>query len=167
MDKYNERLIEAKATPFSILGLIGSVVVAILGGIVFILSPAIGVILLAAGILLITLCKDSLNIEYEFILTNGDIEIAKVIAKKRRKTIGTIELDKIARMDRADDDRVKNDISLGKVKVKRFIGKEPGDNLVAIYCGEDDNKTLTILDFDEKCIEHMNSVLKMKSSVKI
>ena len=50
--------------------------------------------------------------------------------------------------------------------IQKYIGKEPGENLVAIYEGEGDKQTLYILDFDEKCIDHMNQVLKVKSEIR-
>ncbi len=166
MDRYNERLIAAKAPSSAMLGLVGAIILTVLGVILFILTPPIGLLILVGGVGLIILTKDALSIEYEYIITNGDIEIAKVIAKKRRKAIGVIEAENISRMERADNDRTKNDISIGKYKVRKYVGAVPGDNLIALYVGEGDKQEIYVLDFDEKCVDHMNQVLKMKSNVK-
>ena len=166
MDKYNERLIKSKAGVGNIIALVASIFLTLIGAILVILSPPLGVLIFSGGIALIVISKDGLRQELEFIITNGDIEVAKIIAKKKRKAVDLIQAEQIAKMDRADSDKVKNDISLGKIKTIKYIGKEPGENLVAIYEGEGDKQTLYILDFDEKCIDHMNQVLKVKSEIR-
>ncbi len=107
----------------------------------------------------------SFSIEYEYILTNGDIEIAKIISKERRKTVFETREGDIKLMDRADSDKVKNDMSLGK-KTKKFIGKEIQDTEVALYIGEGDTEKMIILDFDQKCIDHMKQVIKSRCNIK-
>ena len=167
MDRYNERLIVGKASPLSILGLVGAIVLTIAGVGLFLLVPSIAILVFGGGIFLIVLAKDSFSVEYEFIITNGDIEVAKIISRKRRKTVKNIDADKIAKMDRADNDRVANDISIGKYKVTKYVGKTPGDYQIALYVGEGDNQEIFVLDLDEKCIDHLNQVIKSKSNVKL
>ncbi|MCR5214243.1 MAG: DUF6106 family protein [Eubacterium sp.] len=166
MDRYNERLISGKASMGAILGLVGAIILTVIGAGLFLFTPPIGVLILVVGIALIVFAKDGLSVEYEYIITNGDIEIAKILSKKKRKGVANIESEKINRMERADNDRVKNDISLGKYKVKSFVGKESSENEIAIFVGEGDNQEIYVLDFDDKCIDHMNQVLKLKSNVK-
>ena len=114
MDRYNERLIDAKAPGSAIGLLVLAIVLVILAIPFFFLIPVFGAILLFAGIFLITYAKDGLSNEFEYILTNGDIEIARVIAKKRRKNVANIEAAQINRLALATDERVANDISIGK-----------------------------------------------------
>lgn len=171
MDKYNERLIDAKAGVDAVLKILGGVLVILVGIAVSLIFGAFGIgfLLIVGGIVLIGYFKDGFNCEYEFILTNGDIEIAKIIGKKRRKEVCTIEASSISRMESMDNDRVKNDLSIGKYKAKYYIGKDQDSDgrQVVIYSGEGDNQKLYVLDFDDKCIDHMNQVLKAKSGVKL
>ena len=153
MDRYNERLIDAKCGMGSILALSFSIALTVASLALVVLSPPLGVLLLAGGIALIFFTKDGLRIEYEFIITNGDIEIAKILSKKRRKAIGMIEASSINRMARADDERVAN--------------KKPGEHVAAIFTGEGDNQKIFLLDLDEKCVDHLNQVLKTKSEYKL
>ena len=83
MDRYNERLIKARTTTSSRLFL--SMAIAFTGAslIFVLLSPPLGFLLVAVGIALIVYLKDGLSLEYEIILTNGDIDVSKIIAKKR------------------------------------------------------------------------------------
>ena len=124
------------------------------------------IVVFAGGIALIVITKDGLHQEIEFIITNGDIEIARIINKKKRKVVGVVEASDIAKMDWAKSDKVQNDLDISKLKTRSFVGIEPGDNVVAIYAGEGDKQELIIMDLDEKCVDHMKSILKVKSEIK-
>jgi len=172
MDKYNERLIEAKAPGSSILLLAVSILLVIISIPFFFLIPAVGFLIMMGGVFMITFTKDGLSNEYEYIITNGDIDIARVLAKKRRKNVAMIESGKINRLALATDERVANDISIGKYKVKKYVGKhepvqEDGEYRVAVFTGEGDSQILYLIDLDTKCIEHLNSVVRSKSEIKL
>lgn len=165
MDRYDERLIEGKATlnTFLLMGL--SILIALLGVVCMCFIHFMGgVVIIIGAIILGTFIVKGFNIEYEYILTNGDIEIAKIISKERRKTVFDAREGDIKLMDRADSDKVKNDLSLGK-KVKKFIGKEIQDTEVALYFGED-SQNIVILDLDQKCIDHLKQVIKSRCNIK-
>ena len=165
MDRYNERLIKAKAGAVSFIPLIASILLVVASLPLLVFSPPLGVLILAIGIFLIIFTKDMIDIEYEFIITNGDIEISKIYAKKRRKTITTIEADSVACMDSAESDTVKNDISIGRIKPKFYVGTGDDGSRVIVYTGEGDNKSCVVLDLDEKCIDHLKQVYKNKSRI--
>ena len=164
MDRYDEYVVKAKPQVTGLIGIIGGVLLTLVGLFLLGLTSA-GVLVLVGGIALCVFSKESMDLEYEYIFTNGDIDVAKVIAKKRRKNILSIEASKIAKMDRGDSDRVKNDMSLGKLKVKEFLGKED-PNPIAFYIGEGDNQYMLVLDLNDTCIEHMKSILKSKSEIR-
>ncbi|SEQ00081.1 hypothetical protein SAMN02910369_01013 [Lachnospiraceae bacterium NE2001] len=172
MDKYNERLIEAKAPGSSIALFAVAILLVVISIPFFFLVPAIGFLIMVGGIFMITYVKDGLSNEYEYIITNGDIEVARVLAKKRRKNLVMIESGQINRLALATDERVANDISIGKYKVKKYVGKnEPnkdeGEYRVAVFTGEGDSQQLFLLDLDAKCIDHLNSVVRSKSEIKL
>ena len=85
MDRYSERLIKTKASTGSILGLSFVIALTAASLVLVLLSPPLGVLLVCGGIALIVFLKDGLKVEYEFIITNGDIDIAKIYGAKRRK----------------------------------------------------------------------------------
>lgn len=166
MDRYNERLIVVRPNPIVWLALLATIILTLIGAVLVILSPPLGVLIFAGGIALIFIAKDGLRQEIEFIITNGDIDVSRIIAKKKRKSIGVLEAADITKMDWATSDRVKNDIDVGKIKVHEFVGVEPGEYTVALYTGEGDKQAIYVLDLDEKCVDHMKSVLKVKSEIK-
>ena len=165
MDRYDEYVVKAKPQMVGLIGIIGGVLIALAGVFVLLTLSGMGLLLVVGGFALCAFSKDSMDVEYEFIFTNGDIDVAKVIAKKRRKNVHSVELSKIAKMDRGDSDRVKNDMSLGKLKVKTYLGKED-PNPIAFYVGEGDNQYMLVLDLNDACIEHMKNTLKSKSEIR-
>ena len=165
MDRYDERIIKGKPGPVQYLTLVLSILLTVIGVVLFILSPMLSVMLVFAGVALIIFCKDGLDIEYEYILTNGDVEVAKIMAKKRRKTMKEIEASAVSKIDYVSSEYVKNDISLGKAKVSRYVGPEEEGKHIAIYTGDADHQSITIIDANEKIIDHMKAVYKVKCNL--
>ena len=166
MDRYDERIIKGKPGASAYLLCMLAVLTAAAGAALLMLIPQIGLIIFLLGIVLIVNTKDLLFVEYEYIITNGDIEIARIVAKKRRKTIWEINGESVTKVDLADSEKTKNDISLGQVKVRRFLGKEVTGTEVAVYSGDGKFARIDILDLDEKCMDHMKSIYKMKYIIK-
>ena len=165
MDRYDEYVVKAGIQGKGLLGFIGGILLILAGLFVMLTIFGGGAFVIVGGVLLCTFFKDFANVEYEYIFTNGDIDIAKVIGKSRRKEIFSVGADSIAKMAKVDSDKVKNDMSLGKMKIKKFLGKEE-QNPIAFYVGEGDDQYMLLLDLNDKCIDHMKSVLKVKSEIK-
>lgn len=170
-DRMNERVVEAKAEGKTFFGMIGASLMIFIGAFVTIFVPyggIVGAIIAMTGVYIFIYAKEGLNLEYEYTLTNGDIDVAKIMAKSRRKDIFSISVDDITYMDYADSDKVKNDLEVkkGQVKVNKFAGSSEDGKDVAIYSKKGDKETISIFNFDEKCINHMKDVLKIKSAIK-
>ena len=166
MDRYDERLIVGKpgTNTFLLMGL--SVLLVLIGVACMCFVHFMGgVVIIIGAVILGGFIMKGFSIEYEYILTNGDLEVAKIIAKERRKTVFEAREGDIKLMDRGDSDKVKNDLSLGK-KAKKFIGKEIQDTEVALYIGEGDAEKIVIVDFDQKCIDHMKLVIKSRCNIR-
>jgi len=166
VDRYDERIIIGKTEAGQIALLVLSILVAVIGAVLLLIIPPIGLLVLAAGIAASVYVKDGLSIEYEYILTNGDIEVSKIAAKKRRKTVKEIEATKVTKIEYASNDSVKNDISIGKSKVKRYLAPEEDGKVVAVYSGEGDNSEITLLDLNDKCIDHLKAIYKTRCLLK-
>ena len=105
MDTFYEQLITIKKTSSKIALLLGIWILAALICIllVFVISFFIGSLTFLAvfGVLFGTykLCGQ-FNIEYEYIITNGTLDIDKIINKKSRKRILSLELSKVTRLEK-------------------------------------------------------------------
>ena len=164
MDRYNEKIIKGKPSAGKYIGVAVSIVVTVLGAILTIFVP-FGIFILMVGILLIILTKNSINFEYEYIIVNGDIEVAKIIAKKKRKTVMEINLEDIVYMDKAYSNKVEHDVkSKTALSVHDYTSqnKENQENFYAIYAVDNGKETMAIFEFDDKCLEHMKLYLREK-----
>lgn len=100
MDRFSEQLVERaadKKTMFLkglvIAGLIA--VLAVLGYItvLFQLTPVFVCLMLAAGAVWLTVyIMQGLNVEYEYIVTNDDLDIDKITGKRKRKRLISVDL---------------------------------------------------------------------------
>ena len=168
MDRMNERVVKAKAEVNTYLALLGAVLIMLVGVALTLLVNLFGILVIMTGIYVFGYLKDGLNLEYEYTLTNGDIDVAKILAKNRRKDVLSISSDSITYMNYADADRVKNDLQVkkGKVTIRDFSGGAEDGKDVAIYSSDGKGEAITIFNFDEKCLTHMKEVLKVKSDIK-
>ena len=174
MDKTNERIVNGKAESKTYLAMVGCILLMLVGVVLLLLLPTVGFLVIMAGGYLIYMVKDGLSVEYEYTLINGDIDIAKILSKSRRKELRSIEVKDITYMDFADSDKVKNDL---EVKKGQAVNKNNTDGFsqqddtregkpVAIYSKSGEKEYIEIFDFDEKCVTHMKDVLKMKCAIK-
>ena len=171
MDRMNERVVKGKADGRTFLGLIAAVVLIMIGALAVVFIPSFGIfggIVAVAGVYLFIYIKEGLNMEYEYTLTNGDIDVAKILSKSRRKEVLSIAVGDITYMDYADSDKVKNDLEVkkGKAKIHFYNGSAEDGKDVAVYSTSGNNEVISIFNFDEKCITHMKEVLKMKCAIK-
>lgn len=167
MDKYNERLVKGKAAAADRLWVVGSVLLILVGIFIFLMvNISFGVLVVAAGIFATSVTIGNLSIEYEYTLTNGDIDIAKIIAMKKRKAIRSIKVGDILCMDRSDSNKVTHDMTENpNVIVRNYTSGKQDEVYYAVYTSEDSRNIIYLFDFDEKCVEHLKFYLKTKSLV--
>ena len=169
MDRYNERLVkghpgpEAKAAVtagvFVFLAAIGLVLTGILVKAVIAIAA---LPVLVIGVYVMIYAMSLFQVEFEYNITNGDIEVSKITAKKRRKTVREIRAEDITRVARASDDRVKNDLQRADQKrVEDYTAREGGEYYV-VFEKLKGAEYLYVLDLNEECLQHLREVLKGK-----
>jgi len=157
-DVYIEHLVKKKPDAKSMLAKLGiSIAFGIVAGVLFILSLNNLPILLAlvvAAVFVALYCVSFFNIEYEYIFTNGELDIDIIYSKSRRKRLFTGEIKSFEVMCHVSDSGhehaftradVKKDYSSGDVKEntykffvnqkgKRYaIAFEPNDELLQAF----------------------------------
>ena len=168
MDRMNERVVKAKAEGSSYLAIAGCILLILAGIFLMLTISAYGLVVSVIGGYLIAHFKEGFSLEYEYTLTNGDIDIAKIFAKNRRKDVRSISADSITYVNYADSDRVKNDLDIkrGKATIRDYSGKADDGKNVAVYSSEGDKESIDIINLDERCINHLIEVLKSKCDIK-
>ena len=104
MDTFFEQIIAVKKTGKEIAALIGIwLAAALLCFLLFMFSGYLGVffVLLAAGVIYGAFKLSCLlNVEYEYIVTNGTMDIDKIINKSSRKRMLSFELQTVSRLEK-------------------------------------------------------------------
>lgn len=100
----------------------------------------------------------SLNLEYEYACLSGTFRVDKIIAKRRRKKVTKLEVNKI-------DDMFKySDESMSKYQLKKtyFTGAQEysSDNYVIVYTEDDGNKYAVVFSPNEQMLACMRPYLK-------
>lgn len=108
-DVYIEQLVKRKNNAASILIRVGIILGAVVvGAAIIVFAPLAGpfssILFLIFGLLIYGsyLAFVSQSVEYEYIITNGDIDIDKIIAQRRRKRILSFKCRDIDKMGRYD-----------------------------------------------------------------
>ena len=160
-DRFSERLIKGKAGGAE-YGLLAGAIVLILCSVAisFFGIIILGLPMFIGGIYALVMAIKNLKVEYEFTFTDGEIDIAKINNKSRRKELYNIPSDKIVKVAPVSNSQVKNDIDIKKYKVYSFVGPVTEGEVYAIYTENDDSKSIVLLDLNESCIEHLQSTHK-------
>ena len=119
-NRYNEKLVNGKPGSSEILFLAGAIFV-ILSGVAIMLFNIMGFLFIFFGIYMLVMAIKNMKVEFEYTLTDGEIDIAKINDKSRRKDIKNIRKDDVTLIKKADSDKVKNDLSLKKEKIRAYV----------------------------------------------
>ena len=160
MDKYTERLVKGRAGSDAFL-VIGIGAVLAVGGLTLtLLVTTFGLFILALGIYVIVQGTQRFQVEFEYLITNGDIEVSKIIAKKSRKVVREIRAEDIKKMAPLAKDSVRNDVDrTDKKRVFDYTAGDRGDYYVA-YESLKGTECLYILDLEGESLQLMKDVLK-------
>ncbi len=169
MDRYTERLVkgrpgsEAKLVfGLGILCILGAIGLVVTGIMVKAVIAAIALPVFVLGVFIIYYSLQLFQVEYEYLITNGDIEISKIIAKKRRKVVREIRAEDIVRMSSLSNERARNDLS--RVDSRRVEDYTAGEDKSYFVIEEKVKGTeyYYVLDLEGESEQHMKDVLKTK-----
>ncbi len=169
MDRYTERLVKGRpgsearltlgAGIFLILAACGLVVTGIL---VKAIIAAVALPVLVLGIYVIIYSMQLFQVEFEYLITNGDIEVSKIIAKKRRKVVREVRAEDITKMSSLAKDQARNDLDRAdRRKVYDYTSGEEGEYYL-VYEKVKGEECLYVLDLDEESVQLMKDILKSK-----
>ena len=103
MDTFFEQIVTIRKTGKTLAAVFGIWFAALFLSILLITFPILGTfsLLIVFGILFgAWKLSGLLNVEYEYIITNGTMDIDKIINKSSRKRMTTFELDKVSRLEK-------------------------------------------------------------------
>ncbi|MBQ6229926.1 MAG: hypothetical protein IJJ74_02295 [Eubacterium sp.] len=163
MDRYNERLVYGKpeGKTYIRLFLVSFLMLSSFFLMLTVSSLFLFIVVLSIYLLFRTL--DWMNLEYEYTLTNGDIQIAKIAAAKKRKEVMTINLSDMKSLENKSSGKVMNDLTrTANFEIFDFTEQVKTEEYYALYVKTTKNDRIIILDLDENCLEHLKLYMKSK-----
>ncbi|HAA80908.1 MAG TPA: hypothetical protein DCE09_04805 [Thermoanaerobacter sp.] len=156
MDVFIEKLVKKQKTSKDTLFSIGVVVATLI--IVFGVIPLIPIVrnfliffLLLFGYLAYYLIR-SRNIEFEYSLTNSELDVDKIIDQKRRKHVISVDCRDFEIMARVNSDRFTQDIKTIKNRIEAVSSMSSPDVYFAVF-ENGGVKTLLFFEPNEKMLE--------------
>lgn len=158
-DSYYEQAIKAKPGSDFYLKLLLSVLLAVAGCVLVLFVGMIGLVLFLAGIFMFYSFIGNRNLEYEYTLTNGSVEIAAIFNASKRKELMSFELDQVKMIVPVDSNRITAE-SFAK---KRDYSSRTGEGkVISLVVEKNGIKELVSLEPDEKTLEHIKAYAKNK-----
>lgn len=146
-DVFKEQLVEVKKTSAVSMKKTGIIVAAVIIGVLGItfggmfLGPLVVVGLVIGANYLVK----SMNLEYEYALTNDELDVDKIMNKERRKRLLTIDIKEIHMMAHITDGLRKGDMERAQKTIDVSSGVEGPDTYAILFMHEN---TLTKLVFE-------------------
>ncbi len=164
MDNYSERLVKGRVGSDAFIMVAAGVILAAGGVAMTVLLTSFGLFFLAGGIFIIVQAVQRFNVEYEYLILNGDIDIAKIISKKSRKNLRSISAENIQYMAALTNEYAKNDLDIKKqLKIFNYTDGTPDkDSYYVVFENKNGKEAAYILDLDQKSLDIMKDALKMK-----
>ncbi len=162
MDNYVEQIVRSKAKGKQLLPLLFAWLLLMAGVVVmFFVTAGFGLLLLVVGIFATVVAFQSMNIEYEYIFTNGDLDIALIRNKASRKAVYKFDSTEVQRVLAYQGAKFQNELSVNqRLTVKNFTSFEKGraDNWYAFLTNS--GQTATILELSERSLAHVKNAYK-------
>ncbi len=164
MDIFVEKIVARKKglkeNILSILLIIISVIVAVVAGLM--IGPRGIVFLLVAGLIFGNwYLISSFNIEYEYSITNGEIDIDKIINKRKRKKIFTADCKDIEIMARITSKKYNESIATVPNRIKAVSSMESPDVYFAML-NTNGKRSLIYFEPNEKMMKTLKSIIPGK-----
>ncbi|MBQ9609676.1 MAG: hypothetical protein IJV15_09580 [Lachnospiraceae bacterium] len=166
MDNYTEQILPIKPTSKEYTLFAGAITLAMIGlALMVLMNIGIGFLLLLLGCVASYFAKRGLDYEYEYIFTNGDFEVAKIISKSSRKNVCEVGEENVQRILQYNSDKFQNELDINtKMSVKDYTTKEPDNSYrwYAFMMNEKNKTTAVVLELDDKNQEYIKRIFKNK-----
>ena len=171
MDIFKEYIVEKKKESIDKLISLGIIIAAFAVTYIFVLFMFLNMQLLAGiGLLLIVGCWflavkliRNRNVEYEYILTNSELDIDKIMARSTRKRLLTIDFRHIERCASVKDTEFEN--QSGK-KIRNYAGDISGDRVYFVDIYEEAEPVRVIFQPSSAILEAIKNINPRQVSVR-
>ncbi|NLB77897.1 MAG: hypothetical protein GX796_03355 [Clostridiaceae bacterium] len=162
MDMFIEKIVRKRKSIVDMLYILLIIVaVIILGYLLAIFVPQFSTILIVGLLYLAYILISKLNVEYEYALTNGDLDIDMIIDQKKRKRLlraNSKEFDVVAKVD-----SLKHTKEIRECKNKKdYTSRRKGADVWFISLRKDGQYTVIFFEPTEKMIDSIATYIPRK-----
>jgi hypothetical protein len=160
MDIFMEKLIRRKRTTRDYLIVATVIYLSIMANFIALMVPLLRVFTLALAAVCIYFTVRRTYIEYEYSLTNNELDIDKIVAKKNRSRLFTASCKDFEMFGRIDHSKY-NDVKTIEKKVLA-VTKNDSKNVYFAVLQFEGTRTLLLFEPDERMIEHITACIPRK-----
>ncbi|MBE7029198.1 MAG: hypothetical protein E7405_02980 [Ruminococcaceae bacterium] len=160
MDTYLEYLVKQKYTASKILIIVGlyllATILSFLSFLVALRSPFIFhfyVLVLFIFFYGARFFSKKLCVEYEYIVTNDELDVDRIIARKTRKRFLTVSVKAFEEFGKVEDDTVKRIKPAVKIVFDASMGKDSDNRYYAVFNNKNGDKMLLIFNPTNKMLD--------------
>ncbi|AEV70355.1 DUF6106 family protein [Acetivibrio clariflavus] len=167
MDIFVERIVSKKKGPKEYLKALGIVLIA------FLVSMVVTAYFFPDGIVVIAYVGivyaakhfiGNLNVEYEYSLTNGDLDIDKIINKKKRKPLYSTTCKDIEQMAKVSSSQYNESIAKAPLIIKA-VSSMDSPNVYYAVINSSGRKVTLYFEPDEKMLKNLKIMLGSKLTI--
>ena len=166
MDNYTEQLVASKPGVKEKILFVLALILTTYGIVAALfINFSTGAMLVIIGGIAIYFAKNNMSFEYEYIFTNGDFEIARIVAKSTRKNVCEIHEGDIKRILPYNSEKFQNELDINAdLTVKDYSSREEiGRADCFAFIKNDNGKDLAvILELNDTNKDYIKSVYKNK-----
>lgn len=160
MDVFIEKIVQKQKDAKDIASIFGIWLLAlIVSYFAVVLIPAFGIMVAAGVIYGAWYLATSLNLEFEYILTNGEMDVDKIIARRKRKRLFSVK-GKDFEIFAPYTESYKNDYNSQAIKKKFYAlsSLASPDAYFAIFEHKEFGKTLLVFEPDDRMISSFKAI---------
>lgn len=158
-NSFYEMAIKSKAGADYYLKMLLGMIVTLIGVLLFPIIGAISLVIVVIGVCIVGTFAQDKNVEYEYTMTDGSIEIAAIYNASKRKEIYSFELDQVAMIVPEGSLRIDNE----KFAKKRdYSSKKKDARVICFVVERDKEKQLVKLELNEKALAHIKMYARNK-----
>ena len=121
--------------------------------------PALIIMLINLGIAVVLfLFRDRLRTEYEYTFTNGDMDFAMVFNNKKRKSLGSLKVNRVDAFGKVSSASFNRYISMPGIKKNNWFLNR-GAELYYFYFQKDSNQRIIIIEPSEEMVQYIKTYL--------
>lgn len=164
-DGYAEHIVKTKTPTGVVTGVVIGGCLTVLGLCSLPVMPAVGLIVVIVGALLLGIFISRRETEYEYIMVNEDIDISKIIAKKSRKKVYSFSNSDVKFIASVGSIYLDNELQQNSsIKTRDFTSKdkEYEDGVYVFVINRNGKAEFVKLELSDKTIDHVNNFFKGK-----